>query len=83
MSLRINFIKGADWMYFYLSGTFPARFPQLQCKYDNIVTIVNLLEKIGVITVGTEMYHGVRYFIFMVIFGHIPQNGHRTNSLYN
>jgi hypothetical protein len=26
---------------------------------------------------------GIRYFIFMVISGHIPQNGHKTNSLYN
>ena len=24
-----------------------------------------------------------RDFIFMVIYGHIPQNGHKTSSLYN
>jgi hypothetical protein len=25
----------------------------------------------------------IRDFIFMVIYGHIPQNGHKTGSLYN
>ena len=26
---------------------------------------------------------GIRYFIFMVISGHVPQNGHKTSSLYS
>jgi hypothetical protein len=47
--------------------------PSIRAKIDQVMSTMNKEEKNNYV---------IRDFIFMVISEHIPQNGHKTNSLY-